>query len=133
MRKTRTFVTVAVAALAAAVLVGSTPSLFARGTEGGGGGGGSGGGRTGGGVTPDDDPNAPPPDTTGANSPKGMTSSSGKRRDDRTDLPEFRRDGEEQTDIARDARGSMARARFRDSRDARNRAAGEPRRDGTRR
>jgi hypothetical protein len=131
MRKTRTFVTVTVAALAAAVFVAAAPSLFARGDSGGGGGGGgaSGGGARG--AAGSDNPDNPQSGTS-----VGTTSSgtgSGKKRDDRADLPEFRRDGEEQREVSRDVVDRMARSRYRDVRDLRNRAAGEPRRDGERR
>jgi len=125
MRKTRTFVTVAIAAFAAAVFVGATPSLFAKGDGGGGGGGGSSGGGargTAGSDNPDNPQSGPSVGTTTSGT------SSGKKPDTRIDLPEFKRDGEEQRDISRDVVDRMARERFRDVRDLRNRAAGEPRR-----
>jgi len=134
--RNKTLLTMAVAALTAATLLGTSPQLFARGDSGGGsGGGGSGGGGGGGGGARGGqagDPENPPP-TTGTGAVGSTGNSSGGRPDNRTDLPEFLRDGEEQRDIARDARGRMARSRFRDCRDARNRAAGEPSRDGSRR
>jgi hypothetical protein len=127
MRKTRTFVTVAVAALAAAAFVGAAPSLFAKGSGGTGGGGGK--SAAGGGLPAGDTGDAPPPPDPASNvGSNGTGSSAGKKPDNRVDLPEFRRDGEEQRDIARDVVDRMARERFRDVRDLRNRAAGEPRR-----
>jgi hypothetical protein len=128
MRKQRTFVTVAVAALAAAAFVVAAPSLFAKGGSGGTGGGGGKSAAGGGAPTGDSGDAPPPPDPSSSVGSNGTGSTAGKKPDNRVDLPEFRRDGEEQREIARDVLDAMARNRFRELRDLSNRAVGEPRR-----
>ncbi len=127
MRKRSTFLAAAIAALAAGALVGAAPSLFARGDPNGGSGGGGNGGTGSSRGNPD-------PQNGGSGDPVGGTSSSGSSngKGDKTDAegPDVKGNGEEQRDIAREVMDRMARSRFRDRRDARNRESLEPRRDG---
>jgi hypothetical protein len=136
MRMRNVALTAVVAALTAAVMLGTSSRLFARGDTGGGGaegaGGASGGGTGGGarGSTGNGEPGLDDGSGSTVGNNYGQTSSS-KKGEDGVGGPDGPRDGEEQVSVAREVMSRMSGTGFRSFRDQRNRSVAAPR--GTRR